>query len=73
MLTACFPYYWLLALQLLNLCVLNFIEGGVAENSNDQIRDSVLEIQKIRDSIVCYMSSLLFHEKNDAYFSYILF
>ncbi|XP_037431272.1 uncharacterized protein LOC119297685 [Triticum dicoccoides] len=28
------------------------MEGGVAENSNDQIRDSVLEIQKIRDSIL---------------------
>ncbi|KAM3276715.1 hypothetical protein ACQJBY_044859 [Aegilops geniculata] len=50
--TACFPYYWLLALQLLNLCVLNFIEGGVAENSNHQFRDSVLEIRKIRDSIL---------------------
>ncbi|XP_037438179.1 uncharacterized protein LOC119305879 [Triticum dicoccoides] len=26
--------------------------GGVAENSNDQIRDSVVEIKKIRDSIL---------------------
>ena len=71
--TACFPYYWLLVLQLFNLCVLNFIKGGVADNSNDHIRDSILEIKKIRDSIVCYMSSLLFQEKNDACFSYILF
>ncbi|XP_073355324.1 uncharacterized protein [Aegilops tauschii subsp. strangulata] len=27
-------------------------DGGVAENSNDQFRDSVLEIRKIRDSIL---------------------
>ncbi|XBH93394.1 hypothetical protein VPH35_084319 [Triticum aestivum] len=50
--TTCFLYYWLLVLQVFNLCVDNFIEGGVAENSDDQIRDSVLKIRKIRDSIL---------------------
>ncbi|KAM3276713.1 hypothetical protein ACQJBY_044857 [Aegilops geniculata] len=51
--TTCFLFYWLLVLQVVfNLCVDNFIEGGVAGNSNDQIRDSVLEIRKIRDSIL---------------------
>uniref|UniRef100_A0A453LB26 Uncharacterized protein n=1 Tax=Aegilops tauschii subsp. strangulata TaxID=200361 RepID=A0A453LB26_AEGTS len=28
------------------------VPGGAAENSNDQIRDSMLEIRKIRDSIL---------------------
>lgn len=41
----------------------NFIEGGVSENDNDQMKDSLQQIQKIRDTIVCYMSSLLFHGK----------
>jgi hypothetical protein len=60
---ACFSYYWLLVIQVLNLCVPNFIEGGVTENNNDQIYDSVRSIQKIRDELVCYMSLLLFQTK----------
>jgi hypothetical protein len=58
---ACFSYYWLLlVIHILNLCVPNFIEGGVTENNDDQVYDLLRSILKIRDEIVCYMSSLLF-------------
>jgi hypothetical protein len=50
-------------LSVLNQRATNLIVGGITENNNDQMYESLRSLQKIRDEIVCYMSSLLFQSK----------